>query len=101
MMPKRIEPSRLKAKYILGNWTSLSKYPDSEDILYEAIRDYCAWSHAENIRLTSTHLSKRYSLSEERVNELMQHLVSKGLATVAKSTDLRITYEITHNPYAE
>ena len=101
MMPKKIETKRLKAKYILGNWTSLPKYPDPEDILYEAIRDYCAWSHAENIRLTSTHLTKRYSLTEERIAELMQHLISKDLASIVKSTDLRTTYEITHNPYAE
>lgn len=99
MMPKRIDPNQLKVKYVLGNWASLPNYPDAEDLLYEAIRDYCAWAN-ERMRITDVSLVKRYGIDRDRANELMQHLVVKGFATVFKSTDTRTTYELIQNPYA-
>jgi hypothetical protein len=99
MVPKRIDPSKLKAKYVLGNWASLPSYPDTEDLLYESIRDYCALT-AEEIKFTDVSLAKRYSIPRERAGEMMEHLIQQGLAEITHSNKSRISYKIIQNPYA-
>lgn len=99
MLPKQIDPNKLKVKYVLGNHSSLRNYPTPEDILYELIRDYCARAD-ESIRFTDVYLAKRYSISLESASEVMQDLVVKGFAEVARVGSEKTTYEIISNPYA-
>jgi hypothetical protein len=99
MLPKQIDPNKLKVKYVLGNHSSLPNYPTPEDILYELLRDYCARAD-ENIRITDVHLAKRYAISVERAVETLEHLVAKGIAEIARVGSEKTTYEIILNPYA-
>ena len=98
-MLKKIDPNKLKVKYVLGNWASLSNYPDMEDILYEAIRDYCSKSSNE-IKFTNVALTKKYNIELKHATEVMQYMVERGLAKITHSTKSTISYQIIKNPYA-
>ena len=51
MLPKILNTAKLKVKYVLGNHTTLSSYPDAEDVIFELIRDYCG-KVAKEIKFT-------------------------------------------------
>lgn len=95
---KKIDTSKLKVKYVLGIHSTLKGYPTPEDILYELIRDYCA-KVAKDIKFTDISLQKRWSLSEEKAQEIIQHLESKGYLEVVNQTSAYKTYQVVQNPY--
>lgn len=96
---KKIDTGKLKVKYVLGIHSSLKGYPTPEDILYELIRDYSV-KVANEIKFTDANLQKRYSLSEERLHEIIQHLESKGFLEVINQTSSYKTYQVIKNPYS-
>ena len=59
MLKKTLNTAKLKVKYVLGNHTALSGYPDPEDVIFELIRDYCG-KVAKEIKFTNVSLQKKY-----------------------------------------
>ena len=98
MLPKNLNTAKLKVKHVLGNHTTLSNYPDAEDIIYELIRDYCG-KVAKEIKFTNVSLQKKYSLTDEKVNEILMTLKKKKIIKVSLSNSAYTTYEIITNPY--
>ncbi len=98
MLPKNLNTAKLKVKHVLGNHTTLPTYPDAEDITYELIRDYCG-KVAKEIKFTNVSLQKKYSLTDEKVNEILMTLKKKKIIKVSLSNSAYTTYEIITNPY--
>ena len=98
MLPKNLNTAKLKVKHVLGNHTTLPTYPDAEDITYELIRDYCG-KVSKEIKFTNVSLQKKYSLTDEKVNEILMTLKKKKIIKVSLSNSAYTTYEIITNPY--
>ena len=98
MLKKTINTSKLKVKYVLGNYTMMKGYPDAEDIIYELIDDYCS-RVAKEIKFTNVSLQKRYSLPEQRIAELIKTLLDWKIINEVNSTSAYTTYEVIKNPY--
>jgi len=98
MLPKNLNTAKLKVKHVLGNHTTLPNYPDAEDITYELIRDYCG-KVAKEIKFTNISLQKKYSLTDEKVNEILMTLKKKKIIEISLSNSAYTTYEIIKNPY--
>ena len=98
MLPKILNTAKLKVKYVLGNHTTLPHYPDAEDILFELIRDYCG-KVAKEIKFTDVSMAKRWSLSKEQCDILIEELVKHKLLEISLQNSAYTTYEVIHNPY--
>jgi len=98
MLKKNLNTAKLKVKHVLGNHTSLPNYPDAEDITYELIRDYCG-KVAKEIKFTNVSLQKKYSLSDEKTNEIIMQLRNSKVIKVSLSNSAYTTYEVIKNPY--
>ena len=70
---KQINTAKLKVKYVLGSYSSLSSYPDAEDVIFEFIRDYCG-KVAKDIKFTNVSLQKKYDLTEEKTRDSQEKL---------------------------
>ena len=99
MLKKTLNLDKLKVKYVLENHSSLKTYPDAEDILFEYIRNYCNRPKATKIKFTDVSLVKYYSLSDEKLREVLTYLEEKGFIEKTHSTRSLNTYEIIKNPY--
>ena len=98
MLPKTLNTAKLKVKYVLGNHTTLPHYPDAEDILFELIRDYCG-KVAKEIKFTDVSMAKRWNLSKEQCDILIEELVKHKLLEISLQNSAYTTYEVIHNPY--
>ena len=98
MLPKLLNTAKLKVKYVLGNHTTFKSYPDAEDIIFELIRDYCG-KVAKEIKFTNVSLAKKYSLDENRTNDIIEKLLVETIIKVAISNSAYTTYEVIRNPY--
>lgn len=98
MLKKSLNTAKLKVKHVLGNHTTLPNYPDSEDITYELIRDYCG-KVAKEIKFTNVSLQKKYSLTDEKTNEIITQLKNDKIIEVSLSNSAYTTYEVIVNPY--
>ena len=98
MLPKTLNTSKLKVKYVLGNHSSVPGYPDAEDIIFELIRDYCG-KVAKEIKFTNVSLQKKYSLTEERTSAIIEKLMADGILKVSLQNSAYTTYEVIRNPY--
>ena len=98
MLKKTINTAKLKVKYVLGNHSVLSGYPDAEDIIFELIRDYCG-KVANEIKFTNVSLQKKYELSEEKTSAIIERLVADGILAESNSNSAYTTYEVIVNPY--
>lgn len=98
MLKKTINTSKLKVKYVLGNYTTMKGYPDAEDIIYELIEDYCS-RVAKEIKFTNVSLQKKYGLPEEKISELIKILLDWKIINEVNSTSAYTTYEVIKNPY--
>ena len=98
MLPKALNTSKLKIKYVLGNHSSVPGYPDAEDIIFELIRDYCG-KVAKEIKFTNVSLQKKYSLTEERASAIIEKLMADGILKVSLQNSAYTTYEVIRNPY--
>jgi len=98
MLKKTLNTAKLKVKHVLGNHTTLPNYPDAEDITYELIRDYCG-KVAKEIKFTNVSLQKKYSLSDEKTNEIIMQLRRDKIIDVSLSNSAYTTYEVIRNPY--
>ena len=97
-MRKTINTSKLKVKYVLGNYLDLDTYPTTEDISFEFIRDYCL-SSAKEIKFTDVSLQKRYELDDEQLNKVIKELLSFEFIKEINSTALYTTYKFIKNPF--
>lgn len=98
MLKKTINTAKLKIKYVLGNHSIMSGYPDAEDIIFELIRDYCG-KVAKDIKFTNVSLQKKYELTEEKTSAIIQRLMADGILTEVISNSAYTTYEVMINPY--
>jgi|TARA_R110000796_G_scaffold48087_6_gene115489 hypothetical protein len=98
MLPKNLNTAKLKVKHVLGNHTTLATYPDSEDIIYELIRDYCG-KVAKEIKFTNVSLKKKYSLNDDKANSIIMQLRNDKIIKVSLSNTAYTTYEVIKNPY--
>jgi len=98
MLPKALNTSKLKVKYVLGNHSSVPGYPDAEDIIFELIRDYCG-KVTKEIKFTNVSLQKKYSLTEERASAIIEKLMADGILEVSLQNSAYTTYEVIRNPY--
>ncbi len=98
MLKKTLNTAKLKVKYVLGNHTSLPGYPDSEDVIFELIRDYCG-KVAKEIKFTNVSLQKKYSLTEEKTSKIIERLIADKILGEVNSTSAYTTYEVLKNPY--
>jgi len=98
MLKKTINTSKLKVKYVLGNYSTLKDYPDTEDVIYELIEDYCSRVSKE-IKFTNVSLQKKYGLSENRTQEIINSLLEWEIIKEINSTSAYATYEVIKNPY--
>lgn len=98
MLKKTLNTAKLKVKYVLGNHTALSGYPDPEDVIFELIRDYCG-KVAKEIKFTNVSLQKKYSLTEEQTSTIIARLVADKILGEVNSTSAYVTYEVLKNPY--
>lgn len=98
MLKKTIDTAKLKVKHVLGNHTALSTYPDSEDVIFELIRDYCG-KVAKEIKFTNVSLQKKYNLTDERTNEIITSLMRDKIIDISLSNAAYTTYEVIKNPY--
>ena len=98
MLPKALNTSKLKVKYVLGNHSSVPGYPDAEDIIFELIRDYCG-KVAKEIKFTNVSLQKKYSLTEDMTSAIIEKLMADGILKVSLQNSAYTTYEVIHNPY--
>lgn len=99
MLKKTLDPEKLKVKYVLENHTTFKTYPDAEDILFEYLRDYSNRPKATKIKFTDISVLKYYSISKDRVREILTYLEEKGFIEKIHSTSAYITYEVIKNPY--
>lgn len=98
MLKKTINTSKLKVKYVLDIHSTLSSYPDAEDVIFELIRDYCG-KVAKEIKFTNVSLQKRYELTEEKTNSIIKRLLADGVLSEVNSNSAYTTYEVIFNPY--
>ena len=77
MLKKTLNPEKLKVKYVLENHTTLSTYPDAEDVLFEYIRDFCNKPTHTIIKFTDVSLQRKYSLSDEKLKSIITYLSDK------------------------
>lgn len=95
---KQINTAKLKVKYVLGSYSSLSSYPDAEDVIFEFIRDYCG-KVAKDIKFTNVSLQKKYDLTEERTSAITEKLMADGILAEINANSAYKTYEVIINPY--
>jgi len=98
MLPKILNTAKLKVKYVLGNHTTLSSYPDAEDVIFDLIRDYCG-KVAKEIKFTDISMAKRWNLSKEQCNTILATLQKHKLVDISLQNSAYTTYEVIHNPY--
>lgn len=98
MLKKSLNTAKLKVKYVLGNYTTLPGYPDTEDVIFELIRDYCG-KVAKDIKFTNVSLQKKYNLTEEKAANIIEKLVADKILKEINSTSAYSTYEVIRNPY--
>ncbi len=98
MLPKLLNTAKLKVKYVLGNHTTQPGYPDAEDVLFELIRDYCG-KVAKEIKFTNISMAKRWNLSENDCDVILQKLLKIDCIKVDFSNSAYTTYEVIQNPY--
>ena len=98
MLPKLLNTAKLKVKYVLGNHTTFKSYPDAEDIIFELIRDYCG-KVAKEIKFTNVSLMKKYSVDENKANDILEKLLVEKIIKVSISNSAYTTYEVIRNPY--
>jgi hypothetical protein len=98
MLSKTINTSKLKVKYVLGNYTTLKGYPNAEDVIYELIEDYCS-RVTKDIKFTNISLQKKYSLTETQTQEIINSLLGWDIIKEINSTSAYSTYEVIKNPY--
>tara|TARA_R100001163_G_C5058060_1_gene194615 strand:- start:1328 stop:1627 length:300 start_codon:yes stop_codon:yes gene_type:complete len=98
MLPKILNTAKLKVKYVLGNHTTFKSYPDAEDIIFELIRDYCG-KVAKEIKFTNVSLMKKYSVDENKANDILEKLLVEKIIKVSISNSAYTTYEVIRNPY--
>ena len=67
MLKKTLDPEKLKVKYVLGNHSTLSTYPDAEDVLFEYLRDYSNRPTRQSIKFTDASLLS-YHFLENKLN---------------------------------
>lgn len=99
MLKKTLNPEKLKVKYVLENHTSFKTYPDAEDILFEYIRDYCNRPTRQGIKFTDAALQKKYSLSDDKLRDVLSYLKDKGFIREKHGNSSYVTYDIINNPY--
>lgn len=98
MLKKNLDTAKLKVKHVLGNHAALPNYPDSEDVIFELIRDYCG-KVAKEIKFTNVSLQKKYGLSDEKTNEIIMQLRRDKIIEISLSNSAYTTYEVIKNPY--
>jgi|TARA_R110001592_G_scaffold16999_2_gene72121 hypothetical protein len=98
MLPKLLNTAKLKVKYVLGNHTAQSTYPDTEDVLFELIRDYCG-KVAKEIKFTDVSMAKRWNLSKEQCDIILKELLKHNFLEISLQNSAYTTYEVIHNPY--
>ena len=98
MLPKLLNTAKLKVKYVLGNHTTQPGYPDAEDVLFELIRDYNS-KVAKEIKFTNVSMAKRWSLTEQQCDKILQKLLKINCIRVDFSNSAYTTYEVIQNPY--
>jgi len=99
MIPKILNTAKLKVKYVLGNHTALPSYPDAEDVIFELVRDYCV-KVAKEIKFTDVSMTKRWSLSKEQCDIIIETLITHNIIEVTLQNSAYTTYEVIYNPYA-
>ena len=98
MLKKKIDTGKLKVKYVLGMHNTLSSYPDSEDILYELILDYCGRVKKE-LKFTDVSIKKKYGLSDKKLNFIINKLSKQSLIKPIHDNSAYTTYQVIKNPY--
>ena len=98
MLKKTLNTAKLKVKHVLGNHTALPGYPDTEDIIFELIRDYCS-KVAKDINFTNVSLQKKYSLSNSHTLQIIERLLADKIIDEVNSNSAYTTYEVLKNPY--
>lgn len=98
MIKKTIDISKLKVKYVLGIHSSLPSYPDSEDILYELIRDYCG-RVAKELKFTDISLKKKYGLTDDQLRDTLEWLSNKKIIKTTIDNSAYTTLKVIKNPY--
>lgn len=98
-LTKKIDIGKLKVKYVLGIHTSLSTYPDAEDVLYDLIRDYAGRVSTE-LKFTNISLQKRFNLTDEKTSDIINHLMSHNFLEIINDTTGYTTYKVIKNPYS-
>tara|TARA_R110002073_G_scaffold288662_1_gene453462 strand:- start:8 stop:307 length:300 start_codon:yes stop_codon:yes gene_type:complete len=98
MLPKTLNTTKLKVKYVLGNHTTLPHYPDAEDILFELIRDYCG-KVSKDIKFTDVSMAKRWNLSKEQCDIILKELLKHKFLEISLQNSAYTTYEVIYNPY--
>lgn len=97
-MKKTINTEKIKVKYVLGNYSTLKSYPTSEDILYELILDFCGRIY-EELKFTDVSLQRKYSLSDERLGEVINQFKDWKLISEVHGNSSYTTYKIIKNPF--
>jgi len=96
---KKIEISKLKIKYVLGNQSTLVDYPTSEDILYELIEDWCGRIY-EELKFTDVSLKKKYNLTTQQTEDIIEQFKLWGCIEDVLSNSAYTTYKVIKNPFA-
>lgn len=98
-MNKTINTANIKVKYVLGNYATLKCYPTSEDILYELVLDFCGRIYKE-LKFTDVSIQRKYSLSDERLNEVITQFKDWDLLEEIHGNSSYTTYKIIKNPFS-
>lgn len=98
MIRKNIDIGKLKVKYVLGIHSKIESYPDSEDIIYELIRDYCG-RKATKLKFTNISIQKKYNLSDKKLSNIIDKLLKRNLIEELYNNSSYTTYQVIKNPY--
>jgi len=99
MIDLNIDESKLKVKYVLGNYIHLSDFPTTEDVSYLIID----WLRLNN-SLTDTEFSdntlrNQYEINKDIFDEKLKELEKKGIIEIQKELKTRNVYKLIKNPF--
>jgi len=100
MVTKTINKDNLKVKYVIGSYTMLPRYPDAGDVFYEFFTNYCSRKGDRRIKFTTTSIEKKWpTMSKEKMEDIVEYLISHGLIEIFNEAPSYSTYRIIKNPY--
>jgi hypothetical protein len=100
MVELKLNYSKLKIKYIFGNYKEIDSYPSSEDTIYSLIQWFIGIGKNNNLEFSNKHAQKFLDIDDiDKVDSILAKCVDDGYIEYLKDTNIKSVYKLVKNPF--